>query len=106
MALNTRSAIVKTSLLAPGGSLLSWGIQQLLGGDPYTGAAAVSIGVLLLGGFVILQERDVPYDDEIIEIVDRHLGEMTQDEIEYALKEVAESAGDGIESARGGSDGG
>lgn len=84
---------VKTMLLAPAGSLISWGIQQAITGDPVTGAAATVIGGLLMAGFVAFQEYDIFYEAEIIDIIRANSGQITE-----GGKTAAEEIGDAVEN--------
>lgn len=87
MPVNRQRAVLKTALLAPGGTLLTWGVQMLINGDPLTGGIGVLIGTLFIGGFVVVEEYDIPYEDEIVALI----GSQDPDVIADAGKQAAEN---------------
>ena len=93
MPVNRQRAVVKTALLAPGGTLLTWGVQMLIDGDPLTGGIGVLIGTLFVAGFVVAEEYDIPYEDEIIALV----GSQDPDTIADAGKQAAENISEDVD---------
>lgn len=88
---------LKTALLAPAGTVMPWGVQKLLSGEPATGAAAIVIGTLFIGTFVAIQEVDLPYESEIIDTISGlSAGETTE-----TAKDVAEQVGERVEEKEG-----
>lgn len=69
MAVRKKKAALKTTLLASAGTVVSWGAQQITSGEPVYGLAAVVSGFVLIAGYVVLQEGDIPYDDRILELL-------------------------------------
>lgn len=90
--MDTNRAALKTALLAPSGPLFAWAIQTALNGNVATGVVGCAIGVAMVAGFVILEEKDIPYEDEIREIIG-------QVDTETAAKEAAREAGERITEA-------
>jgi len=88
--MKSQRAALKTALLAPSGPVLAWGIQTALAGEVATGLVAVVIGVGMVGGFVVMEEHDIPYESEIIDLI----SSMNTEE---AAKEASETAGEAIE---------
>jgi heme/copper-type cytochrome/quinol oxidase subunit 3 len=80
-------AALKTALLAPSGPVFAWSIQTALAGDVVTGLIGCLIGVAMVAGFVVLEEKDIPYEAEIVELI-------AQADSERAAKEAAEAAGE------------
>lgn len=97
MAVDKKMAVFKTALLAPGGTLLAWAVQQLLVGDPLTGGVAFVIGLAFIGGFVVLNERDIPYEDELASILNDQLQDVSEEQISDALKRTSEDVADSVE---------
>ena len=69
MATNNQRVAIKTALLGPGATLVAWGVQMLINGNPTTGAAGVAVGIAFFAGYVLLQEYDLPYEDEIRSLI-------------------------------------
>lgn len=97
MAVNKTNAVFKTALLAPGGTLLTWAVQELLTGEPLVGGVGFVIGLLFIAAFVVVNERDIPYEDEIASILAEQLEDVTEEQIVEALKEGSEQVADSIE---------
>lgn len=97
MAVDSKRAVFKTALLAPGGTLIAWSIQQLISGEPFVGGVAFVVGLAFIAGFVVLQERDVPYEDEIAEILRNELSDYSSEEIATMAKQISENAGESVE---------
>lgn len=93
MAVNKQRAALKTALLAPGTSLVTWGMQLLIDGQLYTGGAGVLVGVAFFAGFVLLEEYDIPYEDEIAEMI----ASQDNEAVTEAGEEVAEGVADAFE---------
>lgn len=85
-------AALKTSLLAPGGMLLSWGFQLVVEGDVTTGLVGIVVGVVLVFAFVLLEEYDIPYESEIRGAI----ASQPEETIIEAGQEVAEDVSDGV----------
>jgi len=91
-------AALKAALLAPAGTIVAWGVQQALSGDGVAGVTAIVIGTLFIGGYVVLQEYDLPYEDEIVEIIKQNRDALSEDSVKDISKEVSEAASErGIE---------
>lgn len=92
MPASKRRMALKTALLAPAGTIMPWGVQRLLSGEPATGAAAVVIGAIFIFGFVAIQEYDLPYEQEIVDaIADQPPGETAE-----TAKDVSEQVGEQV----------
>lgn len=89
-ARKSRTAL-KTALLAPAGSLIAWGVQQA--GDPVAGGVAIVVGVVFMAGFVVIQEYDIPYESEIVDIIRANSDRLD----EASVKEIAKEASDEAE---------
>ena len=90
--------VLKAALLAPAGTIEAWGVQQLLSGDPVAGGVAMLIGVVFVAAFVAIQEYDLPYEDEIVEIIKQNRDALSEDSVKDISKEVSEAASErGIE---------
>lgn len=83
---------LKTALLAPAGSLIAWGVQQAIAGDPVAGGVAAVVGVAFMAGFVVIQEYDIPYESEIVEIIRANGDKLNEDTIQNISKEVSDAA--------------
>ena len=101
MAINSKRAVLKTALLAPGGTLLAWGVQMLINGEPVTAGVACVIGTLLIGGFVAVQEYDLPYEEEVVDVIGDQIGDTTSGEISDSLKGTSEDVADSLEEEYG-----
>jgi hypothetical protein len=104
MAVNTTSAVFKTALLAPGGTLLAWAVQQAITGEFLTAGIAMVIGLVFVGGFVVIQERDIPYEDEIAQILSQQLEGVDSDDIAQALQNSSVDIADEVEERTNQSD--
>lgn len=93
MSAETERMAIKTALLAPAGPITAWGVQKFLSDEPFVGAAALAIATMFVAGYVAIQEYDLPYEDEIIEIVSA----LDPEETEEAAKDVAEEVGDEVD---------
>jgi len=82
--------VLKASLLSPVGPIEAWGVEQLLSGDPVAGAGAMLIGVVFVGAFVALQEYDIPYEAEIVELIEQNPEAFSADNVEDLSKEVSD----------------
>lgn len=90
MATNKSRMVLKAALLAPVGPIEAWGVQQLLNGDPVAGGAAMAIGVLFVGAFVAFQEYDLPYESEIIDLIEANQDALDEDDAKQLAKDVSE----------------
>lgn len=88
-ASRTRMAL-KAALLAPAGTIEAWGVQQLLSGDPIAGGAAMVIGALFIVSYVAFQEYDIPYEAEIVELIEENPEAFSADNVEDLSKEVSD----------------
>jgi len=79
-------------LLAPAGTIEAWGVQQLLSGAPVAGGVAMLIGVLFVAAFVALQEYDIPYEAEIVELIEQNPDAFSADNVEDLSKEVSDAS--------------
>jgi hypothetical protein len=82
--------VLKAALLAPAGTIEAWGVQQLLSGDPVAGGVAMLIGVVFVAAFVALQEYDIPYEAEIVELIEQNPDAFSADNVEDLSKEVSD----------------
>jgi hypothetical protein len=82
--------VLKAALLAPVGPIEAWGVQQLLAGDAVAGGVAMLIGVLFVGAFVALQEYDIPYEQEIVELIEQNPDAFSADNVEDLSEEVSD----------------
>jgi len=82
--------VLKAALLAPAGTIEAWGVQQLLSGDPVAGGVAMLIGVVFVGAFIAIQEHDIPYEAEIVELIEQNPDAFSADNVEDLSKEVSD----------------
>lgn len=101
MAIKSKRAVLKTALLAPGGTLLAWAVQMFINGEPVTAGVAGVIGALLIGGFVAVQEYDLPYEDEVVSVIGDQVGDSASDEISDSLKDSSDDIADSLEEEYG-----
>jgi len=80
---------LKAALLAPVGPIEAWGVQQVLAGETLTGGIAMTIGVLFVGAFVVIQEYDLPYEQEIVDTIVANQDEIDADDVEDVSEDVA-----------------
>jgi len=92
MPANKSRAALKTALLAPGGTLIAWGVQTAATDAVATGGVGVFVGFVLVGAFVLLEEYDIPYESEIRETASG----VDQETVGNVGRDVAESVGDEI----------
>jgi len=90
MATSKSRMVLKTGLLAPVGPIEAWGVQQLLSGDPVAGATAMVIGALFVGAFVAFQEYDLPYETEIIDLIEQNQDAFDEDDAKQLAEDVSE----------------
>ena len=83
---------LKAALLAPAGSILAWGVQQAIAGDAVAGVAAVLIGTAFVAGFVVLQEHDIPYEEEIVALIAQNKDQFSEETVQDISKEVSDAA--------------
>jgi heme/copper-type cytochrome/quinol oxidase subunit 3 len=93
MPAKTQRAVLKTALLVPGGSIVTWATQLLAEGDYVTGAIGLALGAAFFGAFVLVQEYSIPYEEEIVTI----LGQQDPEAVEETAQDVAEDAADRVE---------
>lgn len=75
MPVNSSRVVLKTALLAPGGVLIAAGLQTALAGDALFGGVVTVAGIALIGGFVLLEEYDLPYETEIVSLIESQVDE-------------------------------
>lgn len=102
MPANKSSVAAKTALLAPVAPIESWAVQQLLSGDVATGVAGMITGAVFVAAFVVVNEYDIPYEDEILSAVAASDPEETAD----TATDVAEAVGGEVSESDVGSNGG
>lgn len=95
MPVNEQRAVLKTALLAPGGMLLTWGVQLLIDGDPLTGVLGLLTGTLFIAGFVALEEYDIPYESEIVTLLES----QDSDQVAETAQDAAESVSEEIDGS-------
>jgi len=93
MPANRSNVVAKTALLAPVAPIEAWSVQQLLQGEIVTGVVGMLIGVIFIGGFVLVNEYDIPYEDEILSV----LKDSDPDETAETATDVAERVGNEVE---------
>lgn len=106
MPADKRKTALKTVLLAPAAPIEVWAIQQLAAGQTVTGGVALVLGMAMVAAYVVIQEVDHPYVDEVLDIVADGVTDDTEGVIEEEVKEVAKQAGDAAEDATNGGSGG
>ena len=82
--------VLKAALLAPAGTIEAWGVQQLLAGDPVAGGVAMLIGFVFVGAFIAIQEHDIPYEAEIVDLIEQNPEAFSADNVEDLSKEVSD----------------
>ena len=97
MPVNGKRAVFKTALLAPGGALIGWAVQQVVTGDLFVGGAGLLVGVLMIGGFVLLEEYDIPYEEEIANVLEKELQGYSQEEVTEIARNVSQRLGEEVE---------
>mgnify|MGYP000128983928 CR=1 FL=1 len=105
MPVKKSRVMLKTALLAPAGSLIGWGIQQIVTGDAVTGGVATVIGVGFLGAFVLIQEYDIPYEEELVALIAENKDRFDAETVKTISEEVSDEVERrGITSESDGSD--
>ena len=94
----TGRTMLKTALVAPAATLYAWAVQQATAGAYTTAGVAVVVATLMMGAFVLAQEYDLPYEEEIVDVVD---DQVTQREVERAGKEASREIADEINQRTG-----
>lgn len=84
--------ILKAALLAPVGPLESWGVQQVLAGDAVAGGVSMVIGVLFVAAFVAFQEHDIPYESEIVDVIEQNPDAFDTESMQSLSKDISEMA--------------
>ena len=102
MPADKRKMALKAGLLAPAGTILPWGVQKALSGEPVVGTAAIVIGTLFIVGFVAVQEYDLPYEDEIVSIIESQDPAETADAAQDVSERVGEAADDYTDDSESG----
>lgn len=97
MAIKSSRAVLKTALLAPGGTLLAWGVQKFIAGEPVVAAVGGVVGALLIGGFVLIQEYDLPYEEELVDMIGMQVGSGSSDQISDSLKGMSGDVADSLD---------
>lgn len=69
MPVSKRKVTIKTLLMAVAIPMFVFAIQLFTNGQPLQGGVAVVIGVAAIGVYVAFQEYDVPYEEEIRDLV-------------------------------------
>lgn len=83
---------LKTALLGPAGPLIAWGVQQAAGGDPVAGGVAALVGAAFIVGYVVLQEYDIKYEEEIVKIIRANADRLDEDSVKEIAKEASDEA--------------
>lgn len=105
MAVDSRRAALKTLLLAPVAPIQVWAIRQLVTGEVVAGAVALVIGMAMVGVYVVIQEYDLPYEEEVTTIAQQLVTDSTQQTVEEAVKDVARESDVFVTGQSGGGDG-
>jgi len=81
---------LKAALLAPAGPVVAWGVQKMIAGEPLTGAVAVAIGMVFVAGFIVIQEYDLPYEQEIIDAITANQEQLEAENVTDVSEDVAD----------------
>jgi len=102
MPTDTKRTALKTLLLAPVPPIQIWAFRQFAAGDPVAGAIAFAAGVLLTAAYVVIQEYDLPYEEEILSIVADNVAAGDDEAVADAVTEMAEETSDAVSDSRSG----
>jgi len=105
MPVKKRRTALKAILLAPVAPIEVWGVQELLAGDAVAGAVAILLGMSMVSVYVVVQEYDLPYEDEILAVVADGVTNETTEVVEDTVKNVAERAQDEADGRTDSTDG-
>lgn len=83
---------LKTALLAPSGSIVAWGVQRSISGDPIAGGVAVVMGIMFVGAYVAFQEYDIPYEEEIVALIEQNKDSLSEEAVQDISQEVSDAA--------------
>lgn len=97
MPVDKRKVTVKTLLVSVAAPLLVFGVQLFIDGQTVQGAVAVVLGVAAAGVFVAFQEYDIPYEEEIRELVAD--ADVTTDEIKGVTDDLSSQVDDQLTSS-------
>ena len=90
----TGRTVIKTVLPAPSAPIYAWAVQQISTGNRTAGFAAVGIATVMLLVYILMQEYDLPYEEEIIDVIDQ--SGIGQEDVEQAAQNAAERAAERI----------
>jgi len=90
MPTNKSRMVLKTALLAPVGPIEAWGVQQLVAGDPVAGGVSMLIGAVFVATFVAFQEYDLPYESEIISVIEANSENLDAEDVQAVSEDVAD----------------
>lgn len=102
MPVDKRKVTIKTLLVAVAMPLVVFGVQMLLNGQAVQGGVILVLGVATAGVFVVFQEYDVPYEEEIRTVVEN--ADITTEDVQGLSEAVAEQVDDRIDSSGTGAD--
>lgn len=88
MPIDKQKVTIKTLLISAAVPLITYGGQMMIGGQTVQGGVAVALGVASVGVFVAFQEYDLPYEEEVREIVDS--ADITTEDVKDLTEEVAD----------------
>lgn len=88
MPVDKRKVTIKTLLIAVAVPLLVYGIEMFIGGQAVQGGVAVAVGVASVGVFVAFQEYDLPYEQEVRDVVKS--ADITTEDVKDVTGEVAD----------------
>ena len=97
MPADSQRAALKAMLLGPATAIVAWGVDQFTAGNQEAGAVAVAMGVAMYILYTGIQEYDMPYEEEIVSIIETASPAVTEDEVIAHLQEASYEAGDRIE---------
>lgn len=97
MPVDKRKVTVKTLLVAVAAPLLVFGVQLVIDGQMVQGAVAVVLGVAAAGVFVAFQEYDIPYEEEIRDLVAE--ADVTTADVKGATDDLSSQVDDQLTSS-------
>lgn len=97
MPVDKRKVTIKTLLMAVAIPLIVFGVQMVLDGQVTQGGVVLVLGVVSVGVFVVFQEYDVPYEDEIRDIV--RTSDITTEDVKGLAEAISSQVDEQINRA-------